>query len=240
MEKQLSIFDPPPMSDLISKLSSLPLHEQPEYRYREDPKACNLVELISVIIGDQYQIEDAEKLLRQFGSIQDIDHASVNELENILGMNQNKALRLKAALTIGKRMLAAETDHKQQICGYRDVAHILCPVLANQVQEYVYVLLLYTRQCLLKMEEVYHGSANLVNVRLAEILMPAIKINATGLILAHNHPSGNETPSSDDLSLTKELVSAGRIMSINILDHIVFGSANRVKSIKDGYPEVFN
>lgn len=239
MDKQMSIFDPTPKPKPISKLNSLPLHEQPEYRYRENPNACNLVELISVILGDQHQIEDAEKLIGQFGSIQNIDHASVYELENVLGLNQEKALRLKAALTMGRRLLQPEPNQRQKVTGVADVANILGPMLVNQVQEYIYVLLLDTRLSVVKTVEVYHGSADTISVRIAELLMPAIKVNATNLIMAHNHPSGTELPSGEDINLTRDLVKAGRLMSIEILDHIVFGSMSHVYSMKEKNPDVF-
>ena len=239
MEKQMSIFDPLPMSEPIPKLNSLPLYEQPAQRYLASPDACNLVELISVILGDQNQIEIAEKLLSQFGSVQNIDHASICELENGFGLNQEKALRLKAALTMGRRLLQPEPNQRQKVTGVTDVANILGPMLVNQVQEYIYVLLLDTRLSVVKTVEVYHGSADTISVRIAELLMPAIKVNATNLIMAHNHPSGNEQPSGEDLSLTRELVKAGKLMSIDVLDHIVFGSMSHVYSMKEKNPEVF-
>jgi DNA repair protein RadC len=213
------------------KVALLPICEQPAYRVGKDSDACNLAELLAVIIGGQDQIETAERLLAQFSSIQRIAQADVNELDQIPGVSNQAALRLKASLALGRRLLQPETEHPK-ITSPADAAEILMPILAHREQEYLMAMLLNTRNQVLDVVEIYHGSLNSSMVRVGEVFRPALQRNAAALIVSHNHPSNDPCPSPEDIQLTRSLVEAGKLMDVAILDHLVIGLSKWV-SLKE-------
>jgi DNA repair protein RadC len=205
-----------------SRLKGIPIREQPAFRVSENSDACNLSELLSVVIGGQSQIEVAERLLVQFGSIQKIARADPNELVNIPGISRLVALRLKAALSLGRKLLQPEDEHPT-IHGPIDAANIFMPMLAHREQEYLMVMLLDTRNHVMDVVEAYHGSLNSSMVRICELFKPAIQKNAAAILIAHNHPSNDPTPSPEDISITRTMVQAGKLLDIGVFDHLVIG-----------------
>ncbi len=216
---------------LQPKVKLLPLKEQPAYRVSINAETCNLAELLAVIIGGSEQIEIAERMLARFGSIRRLSQAHVNEIGEIKGVGAATALRLKASLALGRRLLEPEED-RPVIHSPGDAARILMPVLAQREQEYMIVMPLDTRNRMLDVVEVYHGSLNASMVRIGELLRPALQRNAASIVAAHNHPSGDPTPSPEDINLTRSLVQAGKLMDIECLDHLVIGQGRWV-SLKE-------
>lgn len=216
---------PPP------RIHLLPLREQPAYRVTQDADACNLAELLAAIVGGSQQIEAAEALLARFGTVGSLAQAHVNELATVRGVGEKTAVRLKAALALGKRLLGPEVD-RPVITSPQDAAAILMPLLCHRDQEFLVVIPLSTRNHVLDVVEVYHGSLNSAQVRVAEVFKPAVRLNAASIILAHNHPSGSETPSPDDVSVTRAIIEAGKLLDIEVLDHVICGSSGRYVSLK--------
>jgi len=207
---------------ILPRLKHLPLREQPAFRVAQDSDACSLAELLAVIIGGSAQIETAESLLAQFGSIQKIAQAHVNEIARVQGVSNLTALRLKASLALGRKLLQPEDD-RPTIRAPGDAAQILMPILAHKEQEYLVVMPLDTRNRVLDVVEVYHGSLNSSMVRVGELFKPALQRNAAGLVVAHNHPSTDPTPSPEDITVTRAIVQAGKLLDVSVLDHLVIG-----------------
>ena len=207
---------------ILPRLKHLPLREQPAFRVAQDSDACSLAELLAVIIGGSAQIETAESLLAQFGSIQKIAQAHVNEIARVQGVSNLTALRLKASLALGRKLLQPEDD-RPTIRAPGDAAQILMPILAHKEQEYLVVMPLDTRNRVLDVVEVYHGSLNSSMVRVGELFKPALQRNAAGLVVAHNHPSTDPTPSPEDINVTRAIVQAGKLLDVSVLDHLVIG-----------------
>jgi DNA repair protein RadC len=213
------------------RLKLLPVREQPAYRVSKDADACNLPELLAVIIGGSTQIEIAERLLAQFGTVQRIAQAHDSEIAGVKGIGSQTALRLKAALALGRKLLQPEED-RPLIHSPADAAQILMPILAHREQEYLVVIALDTRNRVLDLIEVYHGSLNASMVRVGELFKPALQRNAASVLVAHNHPSTDPTPSPEDIQLTRAVVQAGKLLDISVLDHLIIGLSRWV-SLKE-------
>jgi DNA repair protein RadC len=109
--------------------------------------------------------------------------------------------------------------------------------MASLEQEHLRVLLLNTRNQVLNIQEIYVGNVNSAVVRPAEVLRPAVRENAPGIIVVHNHPSGDPTPSAEDVAVTSQIAQACKLLGIDLLDHLVIGSANRFVSLKERHPD---
>jgi len=214
------------------RLKTMPLREQPAYRVTQDAAACNQTELLAALIGGQKQIEIAEDLLTHFGNdIRRIYQAHPQELAKVRGINQTTAIRIKAALHLGLR-LSLPTDERIAINSPADAAALVQSEMALLEKEHLRVLLLDRRNRVLEIVEVYQGSVNSSQVRIAEIFQPAVTRTACAIIVVHNHPSGDPTPSPDDVAVTRAMVQAGKLLDIDVLDHLVIGQGKWV-SLKE-------
>ena len=223
--------DTKPHPYALTRLKLLPLREQPGYRVAKDSDSCSLPELLAVMIGGANQIESAERLLAQFGTMQQIAQAHVSELARVDGIGNQTALRIKAALALGRKLLQPQED-RPVVHSPSDAAQILMPLLAHREQEFLVVLPLDTRNKVLDVVEVYHGSLNASMVRIGELFKPALQRNAAGIVMAHNHPSGDPSPSPEDVSVTRSVVQAGKLLDISVLDHLIIGLSRWV-SLKE-------
>jgi len=229
MEIQGELFTNRYVNQRNPKLS---IREQPSYRVASTPGACTVTELLSVIIGGADPRTTAINLQEKFGTIQKISQAHVQELMTVKGISNSTALKLKASMELGRKILEP-TENKKLIDSPEDAAEILNPYLLNRPQEYLMVILLDTRNKLIDVVEIYHGSLNAQMVRIAEVFRPAIQQNANGIIVAHNHPSGDPQPSSEDCTLTRALIQTGKTLDIEVLDHVVIGSVGHFVSMKE-------
>jgi DNA repair protein RadC len=215
-----------------TRLKTLPLRDQPAYKVASNPLSCNLSELLASVIGGAQQIETAEALMAAYaGDIQRIYKASAEELAHVPGIGQTTAIRLKAALALAFR-LHEPRDEMPIINSPADAAALVQYEMSLLDQEYLKVMLLNTRNRVLEVVTIYHGSVNSSQVRVGEIFKPAIQRNAPALIVIHNHPSGDPTPSPDDVTVTCAMVQAGKLLDIELLDHLVIGG-NRYISLKE-------
>ena len=184
------------------------------------------------MIGGTRQIEIAEGLLSHFGGdIRRLYQAHPDELAKIRGISQVNAIRLKAALSLGQR-LSAPNEERPTINSPADAAALVQNEMGLLEQEHLRVLLLDTRNHVLEIVEVYQGSVNTSQVRIAEIFKMAIRRNATALIVVHNHPSTDPTPSPDDVAITKVIRQAGQLLDVELIDHLVIGGSRWV-SLKE-------
>jgi DNA repair protein RadC len=211
----------------------LALHDRPAYRTMTNCAGCSIVELLATVIGGPKPLETALGLLNHFGSLHNVARASAADLTQIDGIGNSAAARLIAAIEISRRLLTSE-DQRQQINSPADAAAILRPVLMHRDQEFLYVLILDTRNRVIGTpREVYHGSLNTSLIRTGEVFRDAIRANGAALIVAHNHPSSDPSPSPEDVAVTRTLVEAGKLLDIQLLDHIILGATGLHVSLKD-------
>ncbi len=216
----------------LPKLKTLPLRDQPAYRVTSNAAACSLAELLAAVIGGAQQVEVAEGILARFGGdVQRIYKAHVAELASIRGVGQQTAVRIKAALALGNR-LHEPAGERPVINSPADAAALVQHEMSLLEQEYLKVMLLDARNRVTDIIEVYHGSVNSSQVRVGELFKPAIQRMAPAILIVHNHPSQDPTPSPDDVAVTRAIVQAGRLLDCEVLDHIIIGGS-RFVSLKE-------
>lgn len=216
-----------------SRRKLLPLRDQPAYRVASNPEACTLAELLAVIVGGDQQIETAERLLAKFQSVLALEKAHPNEIGSVKGVGQATALRLKAALTLGRKLMEPAAE-RPQIMNPEAAYQVVRPLLDGYDQERLVVVVCDTHNKVLETSLVYQGSVNSSQVRVAELFRRAIQINAPAIILGHNHPSGDASPSPEDVTLTRAVVQSGKLLDVTVLDHIVVGvGTGRYVSLKE-------
>ena len=149
--------------------------------------------------------------------------ASFQELSNQHGIGEARTSQLKAALELGKRLLSTSDEQRVTIHSPQDVANLLMAEMAFLDQEHLRILLLNTKNQVLGISEVYKGNVNSSVIRAGEVFQEAVRSNCPSVIVVHNHPSGDPTPSQEDVQVTRQLVEAGRLLDIELLDHMVIG-----------------
>ena len=174
----------------------------------------------------------ANKLLAKYGGLPGLVRADFRELCTEHGMGEAKSAQVKAALELGRRLASAQVDTRYRISTPADAANLVMLDMAYLDSEQMRILLLDSKSQLVEKVNLYQGTANSSVLRAAEIFRPAIIRNCPGLILCHNHPSGDPTPSPEDIEATKHLVAAGRILDIELVDHIIIGH-QRFVSLKE-------
>jgi DNA repair protein RadC len=215
----------------------LPRQEQPRERLRHaGPQALSVAELLAIVlrVGTQRDnaLELAGKLLAKYGGLGGLVRADFDELCSEYGMGEAKTAQLKAALEIGLRLGALHPEEKYRICSPVDAANLVMVEMANLDHEQLRILLLNRKNQVVGNISRYRGTVNNSVLRVAEVFRPAITSNCPGIIICHNHPSGDPAPSRDDIDITKQLVKAGRLLEIELVDHIIIG-AGRFVSMKE-------
>jgi DNA repair protein RadC len=215
-----------------SQMRSRRLRDQPAYRVTQNASSCSIPELFATLIGGEKQIETADALLAHFGGdLRRIYQAHPTELAQVKGVTINMAARIKAALTLGIR-LNDPIEERVSITSPSDAAALVQYEMGLLQQEYLKVMLLDTRNHVMDVVEVYHGSVNSSQVRIAEVMRPAVQRMATGMIVLHNHPSQDPTPSPDDVAVTRAMVQAAKLLDISLLDHLII-CQHRFVSLKE-------
>jgi DNA repair protein RadC len=148
-------------------------------------------------------------------------------------LSEAKACQLLVALELGRRFVSLAPEEWASIHSPQDVANLLMAEMAVLDQEHLRVLLLNTKNEVMSIQEIYVGNVNSAVVRAAEVFRPAIRDNAPSIIVVQNHPSGDPTASPEDIAVTRELVAAGKLLGIELLDHVVIGSGNRYVSLNE-------
>ena len=217
----MTIPDTQPLQYNQPRLKSLPLREQPAYRVSQNAAACNLTELLATLIGGQRQIEIAESLLARFdGDIRRLYLAHPTEMAIVRGISHATAARIKAALHLGMR-LHNPVEERPIINSPADAAALVQYEMGLLEKEHLKVILLDRRNHVVDIVQIYEGSVNSSQVRIAEVFRPAIQRMASAIIACHNHPSSDNTPSPDDVAVTRAMVQAGKLLDINLLDHLI-------------------
>jgi DNA repair protein RadC len=210
-------------------IRQLPASERPRERLRDrGATALSNSELLAIILRTGTPSENALALanaaLARFGGLPGLVRASFGELCAQHGMGEAKAAQVKAALELGLRLVSAQPEERATVRSPQDVSNLLLAEMGLLEQEHMRVLLLNTKNQVLAMPEVYKGSVNTAQVRVGELFREAIREGCAAIIVVHNHPSGDPTPSPDDVEMTRELIEAGKLLNIEVLDHIVIAS----------------
>ena len=200
------------------------------------PSALNAAELLAIIlrVGNKGEnvVRMAERLLSSFGGVAGLARANFDELCACHGMGEAKATQIKAALELGRRLLLAAPEERPQVRVPTDVANMLMLEMSLLEQEHLRAVLLDTKNYIIRVAHIYVGSLNAASVRVGEVFREAIRSNSASVVIVHNHPSGDPTPSPDDARVTEQMVSAGKLLDIEVLDHLVIGR-NRFVSLKE-------
>ena len=173
-----------------------------------------------------------QRLLQVFGGLAGLQRADFTEMEKTHGLGEAKAATLKAAIELGRRLHAQEPEQRPRVNSPADAAALVQYEMGALEQEHLRAILLNTRNEVIEVVEIYRGSLNSAPVRLADVFKPAVRKNAAALILVHNHPSGDPAASPDDIALTKAVREAGRLLNLELLDHIIIGQG-RFVSLKE-------
>ena len=214
-------------------LKTMPLRDQPAYRITQNANACNLTELMAAVIGGQKQIETAQSLLAHFNNdIRRLFQAHPAELAKVRGISQATAIRIKAALNLGLR-LNLPNEERPTVNSPADAAALVMYEMSLLEKEHLRVIVLDRRNHVLEIVEVYQGSVNSSQVRVGEIFKPAIARTASAIVVCHNHPSTDPTPSPDDVAVTRAIVQAGKLLDCEVLDHLVIGHGGKWVSLKE-------
>ena len=223
--------------DYYLTIHDMPTGERPRERLvHYGARVLSTAELLAILLRTGTKGENvlqlATRLLAEFDGLPGLLRADINQLASYKGMGTAKAAQLLAALEIGHRMSGMAFKERPQITCPADAANLLMVDMAFLEQEQLRVLLLDTKNRVMAAHTVYQGNVNTTVVRVAEVLREGVRSNATGLIIAHNHPSGDPTPSPEDVQMTRQIVEAGSLLGIHILDHIVIGQGRYV-SLKE-------
>ena len=221
----------------VPMIRDLAEEDRPRERLlRVGARAVSTAELLAIIMrtgtGGENVLRMAERLLAKFKNLPGISRASVTEIMTVRGIGPAKAVEVKAAMELGRRLMAAAPEEKVRITSPADAANLLMSEMAFLEQEHLKVILLDTRNQVLHTPTIYIGSLNTSVVRVGELFKAAIKENAAAVIVAHNHPSGDPSPSPEDIRVTRNIVKAGQLLDIEVLDHLVIGH-HRFVSLKE-------
>lgn len=211
------------------KKSGVPKKERPRERIAaHGAEALRDAELLAIFLRTgrvgRNVLEIAEDLIKEWGTLRRLAGCSIGELSQISGIGLAKAAELKAAFEMGKRVTSPEKE-KIRIINGNDIYNVMKSHLQLLPYESLWVLLLDTRAGLLEQREIFRGSLSQSIAHPREIFQPAIVKRAYAIAIAHNHPSGDPTPSESDRLFTKRLIEAGKCLQLPLVDHVIIGAA---------------
>ena len=221
---------------VFMKIKSLPLGDRPrEKLIKNGPESLSDSELLAIILrtGNKKEsvINVTSKLLGKY-NIKSLSRQGIGTLKKELGIGDAKACQIVACFELGRRLAKFKEDKHSPVKNAKDIAKIFIPEMGSLKREHLKGIYLDSRKRIIKEETIFIGSLNESVIHPREIFQMALNENAAALILIHNHPSGNPEPSSQDIEITKELVEAGDILGIPVLDHIIIGS-NKYVSLRE-------
>jgi DNA repair protein RadC len=225
------------LTEYYPTIKELPEGDRPRERLEHyGAAALSTAELLAIILRvgtkDENVIRLAQRLLMCYGGLAGLAQAPFVELTEIKGLGPAKTTQLKAAFELGKRLQVAAPHDRPVVKSPADAANLLMMEMAPLEQEHLRTVIMDSKNHVLKIHTVYVGSVNAAQVRVGELFREAIRMNAAALIVAHNHPSGDPTPSPEDVHVTRQIVEAGKLLNVDVLDHLVIGQQRWV-SLKE-------
>jgi len=212
------------------KIKDQPASERPRERLvAQGAGSLSNAELIAILLRTGLKgvnaVEIGKQLLHKFGSLQSLAAASVDDLRKIKGIGRDKAVTLVAAFALAHKMAREIQIESPVLDNPENVVRLLRAQNLVKDVETLQVLLLNTRRRLIRVEEITNGTLDTLLVHAREVFRSAISANASAIVLAHNHPSGDPAPSEADIKVTRDLIRAGQLLKIDVLDHIILGRA---------------
>lgn len=221
----------------IYRITDLAVEERPRERLaRLGAQSLSNAELLAILlrvgIPGENAVQVGQRLLQHFGGLSGLQRAPFEELCSQRGVGAAKAAQLKAAIELGRRLLLEAPGERPLITSPADAAALVLYEMSSLEQEHLRLMLLDVRHRVMDIVDVYKGSVTSSQVRIGELFKHAVRRNAVGIILIHNHPSGDPTPSPEDIAVTRQTVQAGRLLGIEVLDHVIIGQGRWV-SLKE-------
>lgn len=225
------------MAEYSLTMREWPASERPREKLQQiGPQSLSNAELIAILLRVGSVGEDvvalSQRLLVQYGGLPGLHGAIFGALVGEHGMGEAKTCALKAALELGRRLMLDPGQERMQVRSPHDVASLLMMEMGGLEHECLRTVLLNTKNHVLAIPTIYQGSVNQMGIRTGEVFREAVRHNATAMIVVHNHPSGDPTPSPEDIQVTRTLIEAGKMMDIDVLDHLVIGKQKYV-SLKE-------
>ncbi|AOZ91911.1 RadC family protein [Paenibacillus crassostreae] len=220
-------------------LRDLPHEERPRERMMQyGAESLSHAELLAILLRTgshkESAIHLAQRIMNKVGSIRNLVDLSIDELTQIKGIGNAKAIQLKAGIELGQRLARARMSEKVTIRSPQDAVDVLSEQLRYLQKEHFVCLFLNTKNHIIAQETLSMGSLNASIVHPREVFRAAIKCSSASIICAHNHPSGDPTPSPEDISLTSRLVEAGQLIGIDVLDHVIIGDGDYISLKEQG------
>ncbi len=221
----------------VYRITDLAVEERPRERLaRLGAQSLSNAELLAILlrvgIAGENAVQVGQRLLQHFGGLSGLQRAPFEELCSQRGVGAAKAAQLKAAIELGRRLVLEAPGERPQITSPADAAALVLYEMSSLEQEHLRLILLDARNRVMDIVDVYKGSVTSSQVHIGELFKHAVRRNAVGIILVHNHPSGDPTPSPEDIAVTRQTIQAGRLLSIDVLDHLIIGQGRWV-SLKE-------
>ena len=215
-------------------IRELPLSERPAARLEAyGARSLSNVELVALLLSLE-SLDDAQELLVQVGGLPGLLRHSSAELIGLApGIGKASAQRLAAGIEFGRRIMHYEALDRVQIKSPSTAANLIAAHIGEEDQEHLITVLLDTKNRVQRVVTVYIGSVNASMVRVGEVFKAALKLNSPAIIIAHNHPSGDPTPSPEDTLVTRQIVDAGKLLDVDVLDHIIVATGGKFVSMRE-------
>ncbi|WP_062355462.1 RadC family protein [Bacillus kwashiorkori] len=217
-----------------------PVDERPRERFKNyGPESLSNQELLALLLRtgtkSQSVLQLAQNLIKEFDGLRMLKDATIEELTKIDGIGQSKAIQILAAVELGRRITNLTFDNRYIIRSPEDAANYMMEEMRFLNQEHFVCLYLNTKNHILYKQTIFIGSLNASIVHPREVFREAVKRSAASFICIHNHPSGDPQPSREDIAVTKRLVECGKLMGVELLDHIIIGEKKYVSLKEKGY-----
>lgn len=222
------------------KIKELADHQKPRERMlSHGARYLSHAELLAILINTgrkgSSSLDIANELLKSVDNLKELKTLSINDLNKVKGVGLYKALILKAAFELGERIHSGSVDDKIQITSPKDVADFMMGQMEHLKQEKFIVLFLNSKNIVIKKKTIFIGTLNASIVHPREIFSEAIKCASNAIIVLHNHPSGDTTPSNEDIKTTERLRECGQLLGIDLLDHVIIGDHEYLSMVEEGY-----
>lgn len=218
------------------RIHDIPVSERPRERLaRHGAEALRSAELVAILLRTGTKgisaIQIAEQLLAKYGSLDLLARASLEDLGKIKGIGKTKAITLKSAFTLAQRMAREQWQDAPLLESAEQIATLLREENRFYEVEHFQVILLNTRRRLIRVEHISQGTLDTLLVHPREVFKLAIVANAAAVVLVHNHPSGDPSPSEADIAVTRDLIRAGQLLKVEVLDHIILGRRSAERAV---------
>lgn len=210
------------------KIKELPEEERPREKYKENGfDRLSNADLIAILLRtgskDLSVKELAIHLLKEIDGLENLKETSLEKLSKIKGIGEVKAITLLTSLELGKRIMNTNLKKQTKILNAEDLYHFFAPKMENLTQEHLVAVFLNSKNCIIDYKTIFIGSANQSIVHPRDIYKEALKYSAVKIMILHNHPSGDASPSKEDVAFTSRMLEAGNLLQIPLLDHLIIG-----------------